>query len=132
VESEASLISDDPTATADYLGLVRMAVTAASEKLGHDSVIIDVGDVIGVTDYFVVTAGSTTRQVRAIVDEVEEQLTHGAAIKPVNVEGSDYYEWVLMDYGGFMVHVLTDEQRAFYDLERLWADCPTPTLTPPA
>ena len=109
-----------------------MAVTAASEKLGHDSMIIDVGDVIGVTDYFVVTAGSTTRQVRAIVDEVEEQLTHGAAIKPVNVEGSDYYEWVLMDYGGFMVHVLTDEQRAFYDLERLWADCPTPTLTPPA
>ncbi|HJO99611.1 MAG: ribosome silencing factor [Acidimicrobiales bacterium] len=129
MDTNSSLISEEASAAADYLGLARMAVTAASEKLGHDPLIIDVGGVIGVTDYFVVTAGSTTRQVRAIVDEVEEQLTIGADLKPVNVEGSDYYEWVLMDYGGFMVHVLTDEQRAFYDLERLWADCPRPVPT---
>jgi ribosome-associated protein len=109
-----------------------MAATAPSEKLGHASVLIHVGDVLGVTDYFVVTAGSTTRPVRALVDEVEEQLTHGAALKPGNVGGTGYYAWVPGDFGGFMVHVFTDEQRAFYDLERLWADCPTPTLTPPA
>ncbi|MBS1264435.1 MAG: Ribosomal silencing factor RsfS [Acidimicrobiaceae bacterium] len=129
MDTNSSHASEEASAAADYLGLARLAVTAASERLGHDPLIIDVGDLIGVTDYFVVTAGSTTRQVRAIVDEVEEHLTLGAGIKPVNVEGSDYCEWVLMDYGGFMVHVLTDEKRAFYDLERLWADCPRPLTT---
>jgi len=124
VDSETSLIREDPTATADYLGLARLAVDAAADKLGHDTVIVDVGDVLVMTDLFVITAGSTTRQVRAIVDEIEEQVFIGADLKPESIEGSDYNEWVLMDYGGFMVHVFTDEQRAFYDLERLWGDCP--------
>ncbi|MDP6076841.1 MAG: ribosome silencing factor [Acidimicrobiales bacterium] len=124
------LIREETTATTSYLGLARMVASAASDKLGHDVVIIDVGKIMAVTDYFVVTSGSTSRQVRAIVDAIENRLTLGADIKPVGIEGSNYNEWVLMDYGSFMVHVFTDEQRSFYDLERLWADCPRPALTP--
>ena len=85
---------------------------------------IDVGDVLSVTDFFVVASGGTARQVRAIVDEVEEQLTILDGPKPVRVEGKDDHRWVLMDFGGFVVHVLDEESRRFYDLERLWSDCP--------
>lgn len=102
----------------------RAAARAADDKLGRETVVIDVGDVLSVTDFFVVTSGGTTRQVRAIVDEVEEQLTILDGPKPVRVEGTDDHRWVLMDFGGFVVHVLDEESRGFYDLERLWADCP--------
>ena len=102
----------------------RAAARAADDKLGRDTVVIDVGDVLSVTDFFVVTSGGTTRQVRAIVDEVEEQLTILDGPEPMRVEGTDDHRWVLMDFGGFVVHVLDEESRRFYDIERLWADCP--------
>ncbi|MEC8998732.1 MAG: ribosome silencing factor [Actinomycetota bacterium] len=101
----------------------RAAARAADDKLGRETVVIDVGDVLSITDYFVVTSGGTTRQVRAIVDEVEEQLTILDGPKPVRIEGNDDHRWVLMDFGGFVVHVLDEESRGFYDLERLWSDC---------
>ena len=86
--------------------------------------LIAVGDILAVTEIFVITGGSTSRQVRAIVDCIEEQVAAAGGPKPYRVEGNDVHEWVLMDYGGFVVHVLVDERRSFYDLERLWADCP--------
>ena len=112
--------SAEPT-LADW---ARRAARAADDKLGRDTVVIEVGDVIAITDFFVISGGGTARQVRAIAKEVEDQLTILDGPKPVRVEGRDDHRWVLMDFGGFVVHVLDEEFRAFYDLERLWSDCP--------
>ena len=112
--------STEPT-LADW---ARRAAQAADAKLGRDTVVIEGGDVLAITDFFVISGGGTVRQVRAIADEVEEQLTLLDGPKPVRVEGRDDYRWVLMDFGGFVVHLLDEEARAFYDLERLWSDCP--------
>ena len=119
--------TDDPSSAPpvnEWTDWARAAARAADDKVGTETIIIDVGDVISVTDYFVITSGTNSRQVRAIADEVEEQLTILDGPKPVRVEGRDDYRWVLMDFGGFVVHVLDDESRSFYDLERLWNDCP--------
>ncbi len=100
------------------------AARAADAKSGEETVILAMGDLLGVTDAFVVTNGRNTRQVRTIVEEVELQvkLEHGRA--PVRIEGLDDAYWVLMDYGDFLVHVFLDEARSFYDLEHLWNDAP--------
>ena len=102
----------------------RHAARAADDKLGRDTIIIDVGDVLSITDFFVISSAPTSRQVRAIAEEIEEQLTILDGPKPLRVEGRADHRWVLMDFGGFVVHILDDEYRAFYDLERLWSDCP--------
>lgn len=80
------------------------------------------GDIIGIVDSFVVTSAPNTRQVRTIVDEVEKQLREQAGVRPRAVEGLDDASWVLLDYGDLVVHVFLSETRAFYGLERLWAD----------
>jgi ribosome-associated protein len=100
------------------------AARAADDKLGRDTVILEVGEVLAITDYFVITAGTNDRQVKAIVDEVEAQLTASFGLKPLRVEGLDNLTWVLMDYGAFVVHVFAEETRAYYELERLWKDVP--------
>ncbi len=79
---------------------------------------------IGITDWFIVTSGSNPRQVRAIVDNVEAELTIRTGAKPVRIEGLDNLAWVLMDYGGFVVHVFHAQSRDYYKLERLWSDVP--------
>ncbi len=120
----------------DLLSLVRCAAAAADDKKASETLIIDVGDVFAVSDYFVITSGANSRQVHAIVDEVEEQVRKSGGPSPVRVEGIDEREWVLMDYGPFVVHVFNQEQREFYQLERLWGDRPRvswePNLTPEA
>ncbi len=101
----------------------RAAARAADDKLGHETVVIDVGEVLSITDFFVVTSGRTPRQVRSIVEGIEEQLRILDCPKPLRVEGQDSHRWVLIDYGGFVVHVLDEESRRLYGLERLWSDC---------
>ena len=108
----------------EWTDWARAAARAADDKLGRETVIIEVAEIISVTDYFVITSGGNSRQVRAIADEVVEQLTILDGPRPLRVEGRDDHRWVLMDFGGFVVHVLDEESRAFYDLERLWNDCP--------
>lgn len=103
---------------------VRLAAAAADDKKAADVVIIDVGDVFSVSDYFVVASGSNPRQVHAVVDAVEEHITLAGGPKPVRIEGKEDREWVLMDYGPFVVHVFHQEQRDFYQLEKLWGDRP--------
>lgn len=103
---------------------VQLSVDAANEKLGRNTDAFFVGGILGITDWFVVTSGGNTRQVRAIVDEVEEQLTLAGGPKPIRIEGKDTLSWVLMDFGAFVVHVFTAEAREYYDLERLWNDVP--------
>ena len=101
-----------------------MAVVAAEDKLGQDTEAFFVGEIMGITDWFVVTSGNNARQVRGIVDEIEEQVTGAGGPKPIRIEGKDSLSWVLMDYGSFVVHVFSSETRDYYDLERLWKDVP--------
>jgi ribosome-associated protein len=101
-----------------------LAAAAASSKKAEDIVILDVGDIIAITDYFVIAGGANDRQVRTIVDEVERRLREDEGIGPIRVEGLDDARWVLMDYGDFFVHAFHVETRAYYELERLWSDAP--------
>lgn len=98
------------------------AARAAVAKSGEDPVVLAVGRLLAVTDAFVITSGSNTRQVRAIVEEVEEQVKGIGGPAPLRIEGLDDATWVLMDYGDFVVHVFGTEARHFYGLEGLWAD----------
>jgi ribosome-associated protein len=100
------------------------AARAADDKLGQDTVVIAVGELLAITDHFVITNGSNRRQVKAIAESVEEQLTSAGGPKPLRIEGLDDLEWVLLDFGEFVVHVFDTDTRSVYDLERLWGDCP--------
>ena len=102
----------------------RVAVSAAAEKNGTDLAVLDVGDVLAIIELFVLASASNVRQVRTIVDEVELALTEYDGSKPISIEGLGDASWVLLDYGDIVVHVFLDETRAYYDLDRLWADVP--------
>ncbi len=124
-------MAEEPTATSDALAEIdRVAIAAAraaEAKGGTRPVVLRVGDVLGITELFVITSASNSRLVKAIVDDVEETLSSAGGAggaRPNRVEGLDDLRWVLMDYGAWVVHVFLDEARAFYDLERLWADVP--------
>ena len=86
--------------------------------------ILDVRELIVITDYFVIASGSSDRQVRTLVEEVEKAVRERLDRKPVRREGEDGWQWVLLDYVDVVVHVFADEQREYYDLERLWGDAP--------
>ena len=105
-------------------GASLVAARAADGKSGRSTVVLAMGDLLGVTDAFVITSGSNTRQVKTIVDAVELAVRSKIGQKPERVEGRDDARWVLMDYGDFLVHVFLDEARSFYDLEHLWAEAP--------
>jgi ribosome-associated protein len=102
----------------------RTAARACDTKGGDDTVILEVGAVLAITDAFVVTAGRNHRQVATIADEVEAAVKAAGGPSPLRVEGREQADWVLLDYGDFVVHVFLDEVRRYYDLERLWADAP--------
>jgi ribosome-associated protein len=111
------------TATDHALELVRTAAQAASDKLAENIMAFDVSEQLVITDAFVLCSAPNDPQVRAIVDEVEEQL-RGVGAKPVRREGERDGRWVLLDYAEIVVHVQHEEERSFYALERLWRDCP--------
>ena len=98
------------------------AARAAADKKGQDTVILDVGPVLAITDLFVITSGTNARQVRTMAEEVEAQVAAELGRKPLRVEGLDDARWVLMDYGDVVIHLFLEEARAYYDLERLWSD----------
>jgi ribosome-associated protein len=106
------------------LDRVLIAAGAASSKTDEPTVVLDVGDLLGITDHFVITSGSNVRQVRTIAEEVEMRVKAQGGGSPRYVEGLQDASWVLLDYGQFVVHVFLDETRRFYDLERLWSDAP--------
>jgi ribosome-associated protein len=111
------------TATPRALELVREAATAASDKLATDIVAFDVSDQLVITDAFLLCSAANDRQVKSVVDEIEDRLRVLGA-KPIRREGERDGRWVLIDYGDLVVHVQHTEERAFYALERLWRDCP--------
>lgn len=111
-------------ATDRAVQLAVSAAEAASDKLADDIIAFDVADQLSITDVFVLCSAPNDRQVRAIVEAVEERLRDLDA-KPVRREGEQEGRWILLDYIDIVVHVLHAEEREFYALERLWKDCPT-------
>ena len=107
----------------------RLAAAVADDKNGSDTIILDVGDVLAICDLFVVTSASNTRLVRTIAEEIEERIRQAAGPSPKQLEGLRDLQWVLVDYGDFVVHVFHDEARRFYDIERLYRDVPRLTWT---
>jgi ribosome-associated protein len=99
------------------------AARAAADKQAEDIVILDVHELIVITDLFVVCTGTSDRQVRTLVEEIEKAL-RAFGYKPVRREGEHESRWVLLDYVDVVVHVFAPEERVFYDLERLWRDAP--------
>ena len=97
------------------------ASRAASDKKALELIVLDLREVANFTDYFLITSGTNTRQVQAIADEVVEQLKKQGT-RAARIEGYHTAEWILVDYGDFVVHVFEDKARRFYDLERLWRD----------
>ena len=102
---------------------IRAAFDAALEKKADGVEVLDLRGLSSITDYFLICHGNSRRQVQAIVEEIQECLGD-LRVHPDHVEGNQEAEWVLMDYIDFVVHVFTPERRAFYGLERLWADAP--------
>ena len=100
------------------------AARACDDKSATDVVILDVGPVLAIVDAFVVASASNDRQVRAVVDAVQERLREEFGRKPRSVEGLEARRWVLLDYGDVVVHVFLAEERAVYRLERLYGDAP--------
>ena len=111
------------TATDHAVSLVHTAARAASDKLAQHIMAFDVSDQLAITDAFLLASASNDRQVKAIVDEIEDKLRE-LGEKPIRREGERDGRWVLIDYGDVVVHVQHEEERQFYALERLWRDCP--------
>ena len=111
------------TATDRAIELVVAAAEAAADKLADDILAFDVSDQLVITDAFVLCSAPNDRQVRSIVDAIEERLLRSGA-KPVRREGERENRWVLLDYVDIVIHVQHAEERVFYALERLWKDCP--------
>lgn len=111
------------TATDESRRLAIIAARAADEKNATNIAVYDVSEIMGISDVFVVATGDTERQVRAIVEEVEADLTE-AGVEPLRREGQREFRWVLLDYGQFVVHVQRAPEREFYGLDRLYRDAP--------
>jgi ribosome-associated protein len=112
--------------------LALMAADAADTKKAGDIVIMDVADLLVVTDYFVVCTGTSAIQVRAIADGIEEEIRVREGVKPIGREGADEARWILLDYGDFVVHVFQPAEREFYRLEKLWGDAQRVPYSPGA
>ena len=113
-----SLPDDDTRAVAV------VAARAADEQKGTNTTVLHVGDVLGVTEYFVITGASNRRLVRRLVDDIEEKVREATGRSPVRSEGVQEQQWVLIDYGDVVVHVFLEEVREFYEIERLYRDVP--------
>src|SRR5947209_8756190 len=100
---------------------LQVTLQAISDKKGSDLVVLNIGSVASFTDYFIICSGGSTRQVQAITDEVVEKL-RARGTRPTHIEGEKSAEWILIDFGDFIVHIFTEVARRFYDLERLWRD----------
>lgn len=99
-----------------------VAAAAISDKKGFDVLLLDVSDLVVVTDIFLIATGTSSRHVKTLVEEVERVLKEDADRRPLRREGVEYAKWVLLDYGDFVVHIFSETAREFYRLEALWFD----------
>lgn len=104
--------------------LACVAARAADDKKATDTLVIEVGPILAVTEYFVITSASNRRLVRSLTEEVEARIRQVSGRSPLRTEGAREQQWVLIDYGDIVVHVFSDETRTFYEIERLYRDAP--------
>jgi ribosome-associated protein len=115
-------VGQNSTPFSDLDEEVKLALHCASEKKASDLLAIDLREIASFTEFFIIASGNNQRQVQAISDEINEQLKKQLDSRPVRIEGYSSGEWILLDYGDFIVHVFEKNAREFYDLERLWLD----------
>lgn len=120
--TEKLIITETKTPFSELDETVKLALACASDKKAFNTVAVDLREIASFTEFFLITSGANQRQVQAIADEIEEQLKKQLSTKPVRIEGYNTADWVLMDYGDFVVHIFEQKAREFYDLERLWRD----------
>ena len=118
----AAAAAADKTQFSDLDPEVRLAVQCAADKKASEMAVLDLRQIASFAEFFIIASGANQRQVQAISDEIEEQLKKQLKTRPVRIEGYSTAEWVLMDYGDFIVHIFNKDAREFYDLERLWRD----------
>lgn len=110
------------------LELAKVAAKAADDKKADNTLILQVADVLGITDYFVITSASNRRLVKTVVDSVEEAVREQLGRSPLRSEGVSEQQWVLVDFGDVVVHVFAEEIRMYYEIERLYRDVPRITV----
>ena len=115
-------IAETPTPFAELDPEVQLAIKCASDKKAFDMIALDLRSIASFTEFFIIASGANQRQVQAIADEINEQLKKQLSARAVRIEGYNTAEWVLLDYGDFVVHLFNGEAREFYDLARLWRD----------
>ena len=101
--------------------MLDIAVDAIEDKKGEQIKVIDISNVSVIADYFVIVSGKNVNQIRAICDEVEEKLGK-LGVSPKQIEGYQSARWILMDYGDIIIHIFNEEDRLYYDIERIWSD----------
>ena len=102
------------------------ATEAARDKQAADVVVLDVAELLSITDYFVICSASSGRQLKTVIEAVEERVRDELDLRPTRREGDTDAGWLLLDYVDVVVHVFGEDERAYYDLERLWSDAPRP------
>ncbi len=102
---------------------VKLSVRASLAKKAEDVLVLDLREVTSFTDFFVILTGNSSRQNVAIYENIEQELKK-ESLRPIGVEGKELAEWILMDYGSFIVHVFSKRAREYYSLEKLWGDAP--------
>lgn len=102
---------------------VKMSVKASQAKKAEEIVVLDLQGISSFTDYFVIMQGNSKRQNIAIYENIEKELK-ADSVRPLSVEGRKNAEWILMDYGSFIIHIFSKEAREYYLLEKLWGDAP--------
>jgi ribosome-associated protein len=122
LQHETIRVVEATTPFAELDERIRLALECASEKKAWQMVALDLRGVADFTDVFIIASAANTRQAQAISDEIEEQLKKQLDSRPSRIEGYNAAEWILLDYGDFLVHIFEQKVRAFYDLERLWRD----------
>lgn len=108
----------------DALRIATIAAKAADEKQATDVTILDVGEILVITDLFVVASAGNKRQVRTISDAITDAVRSETGRSPLSSEGVSEQQWILIDYGSVVVHIFDDETRRFYEIERLYQDVP--------
>ena len=102
---------------------IKVSVKAVQDKKGEEILVLDLRGISSFTDYFLLMNGNSSRQNMALYEGIEEELKK-TNVRPLSVEGKEHGEWILMDYGSFIVHVFSKQAREYYSLEKLWGDAP--------
>jgi ribosome-associated protein len=110
--------------TVDSMELARLALDCIAEKMGVNTVMLDIQPVSLLGDYFVISSGESERQIQAIVEEIRFQVKNKLLVNPLRIEGTASSGWVLMDYGSVIVHIFSPPMRNYFQLESLWSDAP--------